>query len=68
MNMVKVNELKVNYVVPKQPPSPVREGSQEGTSPRASISENGTTNTTDSVAVPRAYAAESYDKPPEVIS
>lgn len=28
------------YVLPK-PPSPVREGSEEGSSPRASISENG---------------------------
>ncbi|KAK1430363.1 hypothetical protein QVD17_13040 [Tagetes erecta] len=64
-NQVEECKLKVNYVAPKQPPSPVREGSQEGSSPRASISENGTTNTTDSVAVPRAYAAESYDKPPE---
>lgn len=39
-------KLKVNYVAPPQPPSPVREGSEEGSSPRGSISDNGTVNNT----------------------
>ncbi|KAJ8565480.1 hypothetical protein K7X08_008056 [Anisodus acutangulus] len=39
-NHVEECKLRVAYV-PPQPPSPVREGSEEGTSPRASISENG---------------------------
>ncbi|KAI3756825.1 hypothetical protein L1987_56648 [Smallanthus sonchifolius] len=60
-NQVEECKLKVSYVAPAQPPSPVREGSEEGSSPRASISENGTTNTTDSVVVPRAYT-ESHEK------
>ncbi|KAK9058966.1 hypothetical protein SSX86_021584 [Deinandra increscens subsp. villosa] len=78
-NQVEECKLKVNYVAPRQPPSPVREGSEEGSSPRASISENGTINTTDSTAVrfcfffslffcvPRGYI-ESPEKPSEVIS
>ncbi|KAK9049861.1 hypothetical protein SSX86_031172 [Deinandra increscens subsp. villosa] len=63
-NQVEECKLKVNYVAPRQPPSPVREGSEEGSSPRASISENGTINTTDSTAVPRGYI-ESPEKPSE---
>ncbi|KAK4372026.1 hypothetical protein RND71_007410 [Anisodus tanguticus] len=39
-NHVEEYKLRVAYV-PPQPPSPVREGSEEGSSPRASISENG---------------------------
>ncbi|KAK9061067.1 hypothetical protein SSX86_018247 [Deinandra increscens subsp. villosa] len=66
-NQVEECKLKVNYVAPQQPPSPVREGSKEGSSPRASISENGTINTTDSTAVPRGYI-ESPEKPSKVIS
>ncbi|KAI3829172.1 hypothetical protein L1987_03288 [Smallanthus sonchifolius] len=62
-NQVEECKLKVNYVAPRQPPSPVREGSEEGSSPRASISDNGTINTTDS-AVPRAYA-ESHERSSE---
>ena len=50
-NQVEECKLKVNYVAPPPPPSPVREGSEEGSSPRASISDNGTINTTDSTAV-----------------
>ncbi|XP_057458401.1 vesicle-associated protein 1-2 [Lotus japonicus] len=33
--------LRVVYVAPPRPPSPVREGSEEDSSPRASVSENG---------------------------
>ncbi|XP_009600288.1 vesicle-associated protein 1-2 [Nicotiana tabacum] len=39
-NHVDECKLRVAYV-PPQPPSPVQEGSEEGSSPRASISENG---------------------------
>lgn len=38
--------MKVFYV-PPQVPSPVREGSEEGSSPRASVSENGAVNTSE---------------------
>lgn len=55
-NHVEECKLRVNYVAPPQPPSPVREGSEEGSSPRASISDNGTGNVSDSNAVSRAYA------------
>ncbi|PWA42149.1 Major sperm protein [Artemisia annua] len=55
-NQVEECKLKVNYVAPQQPPSPVREGSEEGSSPRPSISDNGTINTTDSTAIPRGNA------------
>jgi hypothetical protein len=37
-------KLRVVYVAPPRPPSPVREGSEEGSSPRASISDNGHPN------------------------
>ncbi|XP_075476478.1 vesicle-associated protein 1-1 [Primulina tabacum] len=45
-NHVAECKLKVTYVPPPQPPSPVREGSEEGSSPRASVSDNGTVNQT----------------------
>ncbi|GER44872.1 vesicle-associated membrane protein [Striga asiatica] len=45
-NKVDECKLKVVYAAPLQPPSPVREGSEEGSSPRASISENETVNQT----------------------
>ncbi|XP_044491519.1 vesicle-associated protein 1-2-like [Mangifera indica] len=34
-------KLRVVYVAPPRAPSPVREGSEEGSSPRASVSDNG---------------------------
>lgn len=40
-------KLRVLYVPPPRPPSPVREGSEEGSSPRASISDNGNPNPSD---------------------
>ncbi|KAI3765238.1 hypothetical protein L2E82_15268 [Cichorium intybus] len=58
-NLVEECKLKVNYVAP-QPPSPVREGSDEGSSPTTSISDNNFN------AVPRGYA-ESHEKSSEVI-
>ncbi|KAK6142943.1 hypothetical protein DH2020_023291 [Rehmannia glutinosa] len=45
-NQVDECKLRVSYVPPPQPPSPVREGSEEGSSPRASVSDNGTVNQT----------------------
>ncbi|KAL8210343.1 hypothetical protein R6Q57_007075 [Mikania cordata] len=48
-NNVEECKLKANYVSPPQPPSRVIEGSEEGSSPRASISDNGTINTADPV-------------------
>ncbi|XP_043716046.1 vesicle-associated protein 1-2-like isoform X2 [Telopea speciosissima] len=40
-NQVEEIKLRVVYVSPPQPPSPVPEGSEEGSSPRASVSDNG---------------------------
>ncbi|KAG8391617.1 hypothetical protein BUALT_Bualt01G0206000 [Buddleja alternifolia] len=45
-NQVDECKLRVAYVPPPQPPSPVREGSEEGSSPRASVSDNGIVNQT----------------------
>lgn len=45
--MVEECKLKVVYVSPPQPPSPVPEGSEEGSSPRGSVSENGNFNDTE---------------------
>ncbi|KAL3647292.1 Vesicle-associated protein 1-2 [Castilleja foliolosa] len=53
-------KLKVVYVAPRQPPSPVAEGSEEGFSPRSSALENGN-------EVARMYV-DSQDKLPEVKS
>ncbi|EYU32847.1 hypothetical protein ABFS83_01G091300 [Erythranthe nasuta] len=53
-------KLKVLYVAPRQPPSPVAEGSEEGFSPRASGLENGS-------EVTRMFV-DSHDKLPEVKS
>lgn len=39
--MVDECKLRVVYVAPPQPPSPVPEGSEEGSSPRATVTENG---------------------------
>ncbi|PON40640.1 Vesicle-associated membrane-protein-associated protein, partial [Parasponia andersonii] len=40
-HVVEECKLRVVYVSPPQPPSPVAEGSEEGSSPRGSVSENG---------------------------
>ncbi|MBA0717627.1 hypothetical protein Golax_005425, partial [Gossypium laxum] len=40
-------KLRVAYVAPPRPPSPVKEGSEEGSSPRASVSDNGSYNGAD---------------------
>nr|GLL40734.1 vesicle-associated protein 1-2 [Ipomoea trifida] len=54
-NHVEESKLKVVYVSPPQPPSPVQEGSEEGSSPRASVSENGAVNSSDFNNVSRAF-------------
>ncbi|CAN6235745.1 unnamed protein product [Urochloa humidicola] len=43
-NVVDEVKLKVVYVPPPKPPSPVREGSEEGSSPRLSLSDGSTLN------------------------
>lgn len=43
-NRVDQCKLRVSYVPPPRPPSPVREGSEEGSPPRDSESDNGTVN------------------------
>lgn len=49
--MVEECKLRVVYVSPPQPPSPVAEGSEEGSSPRGSVSENGNANGADLTTV-----------------
>lgn len=67
-NVVEECKLRVLYVSPPQPPSPVREGSEEGSSPRASFSENG--NGSDFTNAPKSLADrfESQDKSAEARS
>ncbi|XP_042485244.1 vesicle-associated protein 1-2-like [Macadamia integrifolia] len=55
-NQVEESKLRVVYVSPPQPPSPVPEGSEEGSSPRASVSDNGNMNAPEFTAVSRAHA------------
>ncbi|KAE9607449.1 hypothetical protein Lal_00026974 [Lupinus albus] len=54
-HVVEECKLRVVYVSPPQPPSPVLEGSEEGSSPRGSISENGTLNGSDFTEVARGF-------------
>ncbi|XP_075488936.1 vesicle-associated protein 1-2-like isoform X1 [Primulina tabacum] len=67
-NNVDECKLKVTYVPPPQPPSPVREGSEEGSSPRASVSDNGTVNQTPEFNIMSKPFSESRESIPEVIS
>ncbi|XP_052169839.1 vesicle-associated protein 1-2-like [Diospyros lotus] len=62
-NHVEECKLRVAYVPPPQPPSPVREESEEGSSPRASISENGNGNTADYTPASRAFAETEHVEP-----
>ncbi|XP_034932707.1 vesicle-associated protein 1-2 [Populus alba] len=48
-------KLRVLYVSPPQPPSPVQEGSEEGSSPRGSVSDNGNATGTDLSTASRAF-------------
>ncbi|KAE9596776.1 hypothetical protein Lal_00007824 [Lupinus albus] len=49
-HVVEESKLRVVYVAPPQPPSPIQEGSEEGSPPRGSVSENGNANGADSTA------------------
>ena len=53
-HVVEECRLRVVYASPPQPPSPVPEGSEEGNSPRGSISDNGHFSTMESAAVSSA--------------
>ncbi|XP_061363814.1 vesicle-associated protein 1-2-like [Gastrolobium bilobum] len=48
-------KLRVVYVPPPQPPSPVREGSDEDSSPRASVSENGHSSALEFMPASKAF-------------
>lgn len=50
-NLVDEVKLRVLYVSPPQPPSPVPEGSEEDSSPRPSVSDNGNLNASELLAV-----------------
>ncbi|KAM7276486.1 hypothetical protein ACFE04_018352 [Oxalis oulophora] len=58
--------LRVVYISPPRPPSPVREGSEEGEEPRDSV-DDGSLSATEQPAVFRAYAEqnEPLDNPSE---
>ncbi|OWM88376.1 vesicle-associated protein 1-2-like [Punica granatum] len=63
-NVVEECKLRVVYVAPPQPPSPVPEGSEEDSSPRGSISDNGNANGSDLASVTRSFV-ETHDKSSE---
>ncbi|KAH1068450.1 hypothetical protein GYH30_006133 [Glycine max] len=48
-------KLRVVYVAPPQPPSPVQEGSDEDSSPRASVSENGHSSAAEFTGASKAF-------------
>ncbi|KAG5565477.1 hypothetical protein RHGRI_001385 [Rhododendron griersonianum] len=62
-NTVEECKLRVSYVAPPQPPSPVREGSDEGSSPRVSASDNGTLNTAEYTTASSAFAERMHVNP-----
>ncbi|GLT75638.1 hypothetical protein SLA2020_473440 [Shorea laevis] len=51
-------KLRVVYVAPPRPPSPVREGSEEGSSPRASLSDNGNLNASEFANATKAFVEQ----------
>ncbi|KAI4311653.1 hypothetical protein MLD38_036532 [Melastoma candidum] len=57
-------KLRVLYVSPPQPPSPVPEESEEGSSPRGSVSDNGNLNISEATSAPRSVI-ESQQKSAE---
>ncbi|WVZ24332.1 hypothetical protein V8G54_002876 [Vigna mungo] len=63
-HVVEESKLRVVYVSPPQPPSPVPEGSEEGSSPRGSVSENGNAYGSDFTQVVRGFTErpEAQDK------
>ncbi|XP_020587306.1 vesicle-associated protein 1-2-like [Phalaenopsis equestris] len=64
-NKVDDVKLRVVYVSPPQPPSPVHEGSDEGSSPRASLSETNNAETSEPAVQARAYATDQEENYPE---
>ncbi|MED6215783.1 Vesicle-associated protein 1-2 [Stylosanthes scabra] len=58
-HVVEECKLRVVYVSPPQPPSPVPEGSEEGSSPRGSISENGNVSGADFTQASRGFTERS---------
>ncbi|XP_040989101.1 vesicle-associated protein 1-2-like isoform X1 [Juglans microcarpa x Juglans regia] len=66
-HVVEECKLRVVYVSPPQPPSPVQEGSEEGSSPRGSVSENGNANGAEFTNASRSFVdqLESQDKSAE---
>ncbi|XP_022735819.1 vesicle-associated protein 1-2-like [Durio zibethinus] len=66
-HVVEECKLRVIYVSPLQPPSPVREGSEEGSSPRGSVSDNGHGNAAEFATAARAFTEhyEAQDKSSE---
>ncbi|XP_050229121.1 vesicle-associated protein 1-2-like [Mercurialis annua] len=69
-HIVEECKLRVLYVSPPQPPSPVPEGSDEGSSPRGSVSENGNANGAEFSNASRAFGerSEPQEKSPEAKS
>ncbi|KAL9246829.1 hypothetical protein vseg_020320 [Gypsophila vaccaria] len=63
-HVVEECKLKVVYVPPPQPPSPVPEGEEEGGSPRGSVSDNGHLSGSESAAGSRAFG-DSQDRSTE---
>lgn len=63
-HVVEECKLRVVYVSPPQPPSPVREGSEEGSPPRASASDNGHANAAEFAAAAKQFSEglEAQDK------
>lgn len=64
-------KLRVVYVPPPKPPSPVREGSEEGSSPRDSFSEGSNLNYQEATRVsdePPSFSAVKSDKDQEDLS
>ncbi|XP_019434893.1 PREDICTED: vesicle-associated protein 1-2-like isoform X2 [Lupinus angustifolius] len=57
-HVVEETKLRVLYVSPPRPPSPVAEGSEEGSSPRGSVSENGTVNVSDFTQVAKGFTEQ----------
>ncbi|CAN0842223.1 Vesicle-associated protein 1-2 [Linum grandiflorum] len=66
-HLVEETKLRVVYVSPPQPPSPVPEGSEEGSSPRGSVSDNGHVNGAEFAAASKAFVQrfDNDDKSPE---
>ncbi|KAK1274341.1 Vesicle-associated protein 1-2 [Acorus gramineus] len=65
-NVVEECKLKVTYVSPPKPPSPVREGSEEGNSPRPSVSDNNGNLSASEFNTAMWVRNESQERPAEV--